>query len=281
MHKIIANTCIGLLLSFLLFLIGACQQIEAKKPVQSSSTPSPTSSKVSQSSSSKVTETSVDDSENKNLRYGFINHQGKFIIPPKFKSAGCFRAGLARVSTEKGFALINKAGKFVTQPGEYLPRHPYSCDDWPNYAEGLYLVEQDINVSNLSQKEKEAELKPSLYGYINDKGKVIIPLKPHISAESFADGMARFSDQTDQATPDEIKVAKQEKKKTGYGSFGIRDGYIDTTGRIVIPPKFDEAENFRWGLLKFVLIAMRQTQTIQVRKKPSGTMASLISKVVT
>jgi WG containing repeat len=250
MYRFTATFCLGLALSFLLLLTGACEQINAKNSVQSSSSPSPTISANSQSSSSEVTGVSVDDSESENLRYGFINHQGKFVIPPKFKSAGCFRAGLARVSNEKGFALINKAGKFVTQPGEYLPRHPYSCDDWPNYVEGLYIVEQDIKVSDLSQKEKEAELKPSLYGYVNDKGKVIIPLKPHLSAESFADGMARFSDQTDQATPDEIKVAEQEKKKTGYGSFGIRDGYMDTTGKIVIPPKFDEGENFRWGIAK-------------------------------
>jgi hypothetical protein len=250
MHKIITTFCIGLVLSFLLFLAGACEQMDARNSAQPSPSPSPATSKVSQSSSSEVTGVSVDDSESENLRYGFINHQGKFVIPPKFKSALCFRAGLTTVSTEKGFALINKAGKFVTQPGEYLPRHPYSCDDWPNYVEGLYIVEQDIKVSDLSQKEKEAELKPSLYGYVNDKGKVIIPLKPHLSAESFADGMARFSDQTDQSSPDAIKAAEQEDKTTGYGSVGIRQGYIDTTGKIVIPPKFNGAEDFRWGIAK-------------------------------
>jgi WG containing repeat len=249
MYRFTATFCLGLALSFLLFLTGACEQMDAKNSVQPSSDPSAATPAISQSSSPEVG-ASVDDSENKNLRYGFINHRGEFVISPKFKSASCFRAGLTTVSTEKGFALINKASKFITQPGEYLPRHPYSCDDWPNYAEGLYLVQQDIKVSNLSQKEKEADLKPILYGYVNDKGKVIIPLKPHLSAQPFADGMARFTDQTDQSSPDEIKVAEQENKKTGYGSVGIRQGYMDTTGKIVIPPKFTEGEDFRWGIAK-------------------------------
>jgi WG containing repeat len=222
--------------------------MKARNPAQSSSTPSPTPSKVSRSSSSEVTGVSVDDSESENLRYGFINHQGKFVIPPKFTSAGCFGAGLATVSTDKGNALINKASKFITQPGEYLPNHPYNCKDWPNYTEGLYNVQKNVITSDRSVKA--GEIKQKLFGFINAEGKIVIPLKPHFSTESFADGMARFSDKTDQATPDEIKVAEQNKKRTGYGSYGIREGYMDTTGKIVIPPKFDQAENFRWGIAK-------------------------------
>jgi hypothetical protein len=183
---------------------------------------------------------------NENLRYGFIDHSGQFIIPPKFKSAGCFKGGLASVITDKGHAYIDKLGHYLIKPGEYITYHSGNCDDlWPNYAEGLHMIRRDVQLLT-SQDEKYVSEEKRYYGYVNMQGNVVIPLTQYLSVEDFSDGMARVYLLTE-ATPDEIEAAKRR----GAGPEpGTKVGYIDTTGKLVIPAKFDGAEDFRWGIAK-------------------------------
>ena len=55
----------------------------------------------------------------KNDKLGFINHEGREVIPPQFSHAGDtarFREGLANVSGAGGWAYIDRWGKFVVEP---------------------------------------------------------------------------------------------------------------------------------------------------------------------
>jgi hypothetical protein len=42
----------------------------------------------------------------------------------------------------------------------------------------------------------------------------------------------------------------EESKRRNDATVQERYGYIDTTGKIVIPPQFDRAEAFRWGIAR-------------------------------
>jgi hypothetical protein len=184
--------------------------------------------------------------QNENLRYGFVDRTGQFVIPAKFKSASCFKGGLAPVTTSEGDTYIDKSGRYLIKPGDYLTYHSGNCDDiWPNYVEGLHIIRRDIQ-SSTSQDGKHVSETKRYYGYVNMQGTVVIPLTQYLSVEDFSDGMARVYLLTE-ATSDEIEAAKRR----GAGPKpGTKVGFINTTGKLVIPVKFDGAEGFRWGIAK-------------------------------
>ena len=186
------------------------------------------------------------NTENKELRYGFIDKTGKFVIPPEFKTASYFDCGLAPVMTDKGQAYVDKSGRFVTQIGEYITFGGGTCGD--SFPKGLYQVRKDVQIPVSKGNKTDSETR-KYFGYVNSEGKLVIPLTSYYSANGFSkDGMARVHIATE-ATPDEIEEASQRGKGDG-DTPGIKLGYIDTTGILVIPSKFDRAEDFRWGVAK-------------------------------
>ena len=181
----------------------------------------------------------------KELRYGFINKTGQFVIPPKFKSAGCFKGALAPVITDGGHAYIDKSGTFVTKPGEYVTFHSGNCSDtWPNYVEGLHPIFKRVQIPSAKGNISQPEIR-SDYSYVNTTGKILISLAPGAYGEDFSDGMARFTVYA-KTSPEEIEEAKRRNGEDARE----RSGYIDTTGKVAIPAQFNIAEDFRWGIAK-------------------------------
>ena len=181
----------------------------------------------------------------KELRYGFIDKTGQFVISPRFKVADCFKGGLASVITNSGHAYINRASKFITKPGEYITAHGGDCaDTWPNLAEGLHVVWRDIQMPMPHESTVNSETQ-SYFGYVNSQGKLVIPLRAIVYAEDFSDGMARFSIYA-KTSLEEIDEAKRRNGEDAR----LRYSYMDTTGKITIPAQFNEAEDFRWGIAK-------------------------------
>jgi hypothetical protein len=250
----------------MLALTGACQQTKAKSvdpsPLHSSATPSVIPLPAT------LTPPDPSEPSQANLRSGFINHKGEFVIPPKFQSAGSFEGELASVATEKGFAYIDKAGKFVTPPGVYFSGWSGNCgESRSDYEKALYGIKQEVKVLNASGSNTEE--KQSRFGYIDAKGKIVIPLTVHFCANPFYEGMAQIGDITQQATPDEIQASEELKKQTGYGDVpGLRYGYIDTTGKMVIPPQFHAAESFHWGIAKVGMKSFEPDPSTPGQKKP-------------
>jgi WG containing repeat len=167
------------LIPLLLFLTTSCQQTQALNKNKTAS------SKVAIKLERVIPPVKI-PSGKENIRYGFIDRSGQFVIEPKFLGASCFKGGLASVITDKGYAYIDKSGRFVTPPGEYIAYHGGNCDDtWPNYAEGLYRVKQIFRVSGTKDDDTK-----SFAGYVNAQGKLVISLAPYY-ADDFSDGMAR------------------------------------------------------------------------------------------
>ena len=46
-------------------------------------------------------------------KWGYIDHQGEFVVEPQFEDAFPFSAGRAMVQTEDGYKHINLFGEFI------------------------------------------------------------------------------------------------------------------------------------------------------------------------
>jgi len=168
------------------------------------------------------------------VRSGYINRQGQFAIKPIYGSAQPFDKGVARVflpdsdySEGKAF-FIDKAGKkmnlsaaeLATVSGGYRPQPPSPL------SEGL---------APASVKDGQREV----WGYIGNDGKWII--KPVYSeALPFRDGLAM------------VTVWEEQPNIFGKVEKGVNAqrfvGFIDKTGKYVVPPVFSEGTSFSEGL---------------------------------
>ncbi|OJJ15272.1 hypothetical protein BKI52_38295 [marine bacterium AO1-C] len=217
-------------------------------------------------------------------KVGFIDLQGKPVIPVEFDNARSFSEGL--IALNKGGKEVNyetKGGKwgFWNKTGKEII--PLKYEDARSFTEGLALVK-------LHDK----------YGFINKQGKVVINFQ-YENAKPFSNGLAAVKigkkwGFIDKQGKMKIKPGFNEVQsfhqgfsivfhynnkysRTGkYGRFGLlnsngklvldtiydniyrfkngfarvelnqRTGFINTQGKITIPIQFDSADDFSEGL---------------------------------
>lgn len=141
---------------------------------------------------------------------GYINNKGKIVIKPQFDEADKFSEGLARVQIGLKSGFIDSTGKFVIQP---IYTFAFS------FSEGLAVVGKDME---------------SRWFYVDHKGNMVIePDHKFIWLGPFKNGLAQYSTNVGGNTID---------------TYDARTGFIDKSGKIVIEPKFTNAENFSEGL---------------------------------
>lgn len=169
---------------------------------------------------------------------GVIDAKGYLIVKPKYDTIQPFSEGRAIVNDREGNKVIDESGKEITEKA-YSVMHP-------EYNEG--------RVSAAIEDEQGQYL----YGYLNKRGKEVIPLI-YLSASEFKDGKAivKTKEGIFQLIDLTGKVLKSFPfafvgnygqgllafKKTEDGEFG----YIDEEGRSVIEPRFTDAEAFIEG----------------------------------
>lgn len=135
--------------------------------------------------------------ENNQLKWGYINKKGDFVIKPSFTGAEDFQNnGLAFVWDKDDVGIIDRNGNYITQQ-KFSYISPYS--------EGIAIGE-DV----------------SGFKAIDEKGQIIFEVNSFIG--DFKNGMAYFT----------------QKSTDERYSFG----YIDKLGKIVIEPKYENAESF-------------------------------------
>ncbi|NVN99076.1 MAG: WG repeat-containing protein [Geobacteraceae bacterium] len=166
-------------------------------------------------------------------KYGYLNEQLQFVIPPQFDSAADkFFDGLSSVVQNGQTGYINKSGEYIINP-----QFAYGGD----FSDGLAVVEQDglrgyINIhgefvlppkfesANRFSGEVACVKQSGNWGCINKQGKLIVPFKFN-SINDFSDGMARIE-------------------------YGEKFGYINNLGQVVIEPQFETVYNFYEGLAR-------------------------------
>ena len=185
----------------------------------------------------------------KDGKTGFVNKEGKEVIPCKYDGAAMFCEGMTSVYedhllpedeqtdeidyyTTVGF--IDKTGREVT---------PCKYESAGDFHEGLAVVAVDGKC-----------------GFIDKSGVEVIPLE-YDDGSDFQDGLAQMAVGDDQFFIDKsgqkvLSLAEHGIVASYHFSEGLasaivepggKHGYMDKTGKLVIPCKFFEAHDFHDG----------------------------------
>ena len=183
-----------------------------------------------------------------NGKYGYIDTLGKIAIEPQFEEPGDFPYNWAAVKYNGKFGFINKEGKFIIEP-KY------------EGIKGFLGKDSSAIIVKLNGK----------YGFIDKTGKTIVEPQYDEVEHYFGSDIARVTlndkyiviDKTgkqlsepssfvpfmDIYLDNDIDLDKINKNTAAmYGLCAVRKknkfGYIDSTGKFVIKPKFDYASDF-------------------------------------
>jgi len=175
----------------------------------------------------------------KDGRYGYIKKDGSIAVTPKFDRAGDFSEGLAAVRLDNKTGYINVGGDTVI---------PFMFDDAGIFSESIAPAAKD-----------------KLWGFIDKTGKEIIPFK-YTYARPFKDGVSIVTDANNQFGAIDIhgnflipfgkfKVIRDFSDGLApAGNFidkhSFRHGFIDKTGKEIIPFKYLLTEPFHNGLAR-------------------------------
>jgi hypothetical protein len=160
----------------------------------------------------------------KRLKVGYINDAGSVIVEPLYDEGTRFYEGLASVRVRDRWGAINSSGEFVIEP---------TGQSWYRFREGM---------ASIRSGEK--------WGAIDRQGKVVVEPKYDL-LESFREGFAVF------------RVGQGERSRYGFvnkkgdeiihatfhNARGFSEGlvavkvanlwgYLDSTGRFRITPRF-------------------------------------------
>jgi len=166
-------------------------------------------------------------------RWGFIDRNGQFVIPPQFDAEGRFSEGLAAVRINGAWGYIDRAGARVVEP-------KYAAAE--EFSDGLAAVKNG-----------------NLWGFIDKTGAEVIPLTfdcpavkpPHFSgglARVFVKGHAAFIDKTGKTVLEWPDSAGNFHEGLAWTIDKGKFGYIDTTGKLIIPAQYTWAGDFSEGL---------------------------------
>ena len=184
-------------------------------------------------------------------KWGYIDKSGKLAIPMKFTHAESFSEGLAAIKDGDNGAFIDHEAKKVFE----LP-----LDVTLGFREGLvgvlyrgtlaYFDKTGKKISpplgygpksnSFSEGLVPVEIKGKT-GFMDRSGKIVI--EPQFEgAEDFNEGLAPVRVHSEETTwcPREPSGSRQ--------GFTNKWGYIDKTGKMVIPPQFESAAPFSEGL---------------------------------
>ena len=162
--------------------------------------------------------------------YGFIDKYGNEVIACNYSDCMDFNEGLSRVKKNEKYGYINKTGKVII---------PIVYESAGNFHDGL------AEIKNSSDK----------WGYINKSGNVVIPFM-YDNTGYFSDGKAKVGRDHQYFLIDKngneyhIDNIFLFHFSEGYARAFNRnrvEGYIDTSGRIIIPFEYATCKDFSEG----------------------------------
>mgnify|MGYP000278808951 CR=1 FL=1 len=207
-------------------------------------------------------------------KWGYIDKTGKFVIEPQFEVAYGFKDGLAWVlQSDKKKRLIDKTGKFVSET---------VVDDFRPFSENLAAVKIEDKWGFIDKKGNFAiqpkfanvyEFEDSLaavktddkWGFIDHGGNTVISPQ-YKEIQSFEHKVAQASTQNGWGLINKKGEWLLKPQFEWLGGFqdGLavvfnnnkddysksRYGYIDTTGKLVLPLQYTTAASFSEGFAK-------------------------------
>ncbi|MEX0704424.1 MAG: WG repeat-containing protein [Planctomycetales bacterium] len=157
-------------------------------------------------------------------KWGYIDHSGGFAIPPRFIEAKPFRDGLAAVAVvgkgnRKRWGFVDRTGALAIEP-----RFTFAS----SFQEGLAYIGWAEPGTDEDRPEPGQSGRRS--GYVNIDGTVVITLPRQHAGGSFSEGRAPF-------------VIRFEEGGSRYQA-----GFIDCSGRIVVPATYQSVSAYSEGL---------------------------------
>jgi hypothetical protein len=179
-----------------------------------------------------------------NGKAGYIDHSGKIAIPLRFDEVRPFSEGLAGVRVDDDWGYIDTSGKFVIKP-QLFEISPFSGGI---ASVGVYFP-----------KKKVIDGQVGFYSYIDRTGKLITDERFGVAFD-FSDGVAKvltwdykhvFIDRTGRHVF-EFDTENFREGRARFQTHGnmpdSRSGYVDTTGKVVIPATYLSGKDFSEGL---------------------------------
>jgi hypothetical protein len=188
----------------------------------------------------------------KPTKYGFINAENKLIFEIECEYLSNFHNGVAKVKKNGKFGFINKEGKFVIEA---------KYNTVGDFAEGVVVVGDstdqldriiDINNNVVATFAKRINLSPRVSGEGIQNGLVLITEDNF--GYKFSEGLInienKFYDKTGKL---KFSIPGNSKDcKNGMIAFSVtlsetgtpKYGYCDCTGKPLISPQYDAADDF-------------------------------------
>ena len=207
-------------------------------------------------------------SERQELRRGYIDMEGRVVIPPRYFAAGRFSGGLAAVQETPWdrYGYIDRNGHVVIAPrfdealafaGERAPVRVGGRWGFID-RQGLVVVPPRFDMTFAFAEGRARVVVEGFAGFIDDTGKVVVEPK-YFRAEDYREGLAMVCDGRhcgfiDRDGRPVIPLECDDAGSFAEGLAPVRQGalwgYIDREGRMVIPPTFDRAAPFSDGLAR-------------------------------
>lgn len=189
----------------------------------------------------------------RNGKYGYIDRTGKEVVPLRYDEASAeIRHGLARVVVGEDYILRPGPGEdeyfgnegnkdyrvlttekfgFVNASGDEVV--PLQYDYAEEFVNGFAKVSKGGSGSG-------AYYQGAKFGYIDTTGKEVVPLRYDFVGGDIFDSFAGFSE----------GFVTVSNGGTGglYDYTGGKWGYVDQSGREIVPLIYDHASSFRGGL---------------------------------
>jgi len=163
------------------------------------------------------------------LLWGFVDKSGRTVIPVHFRYAEPFHEGLACVFLDGKYAFIDKRGEVVIKPR-------FSRFEEAYFSDGLALVEIGGSIepppTPYSQRAPTATIgSEGKWLFIDKNGHTVIAIsKPLWKPHPFSEGLAAVALYASDTNP-----------------YGGPCGYMDKTGKLVLPARFNGCSSFSEG----------------------------------
>ncbi|QFT89509.1 Anti-sigma-V factor RsiV [Bacillus sp. THAF10] len=205
-------------------------------------------------------------------KWGYIDEKGKVVLKPAYANANGFQQnGLAIVSKREGTGIINQTGKFVVKPS-YATILPFTegraiamLNEGGSVVineKGKVLTEKKYDYISPYQGGRavyqETKNDTTRYGYLDLNGRVAIPAR-YLNVYDFNTGKGLVQVREDQyalldSTGSQLQTFPyQQMNGLSEGLLSFKKtyqdkaGYVDETGKVIIPPQFGMALPFQGG----------------------------------
>lgn len=182
----------------------------------------------------------------KNGKTGYIDATGKVVITPRFEAGWPFSEGMAAVQIGSDWGYIDETGKIVIKPIYFSAA---------SFREGI----ADVGVYHKGRKSIDGKV--GYYQYIDRTGKPISDEKYEITFD-FSEGFAHVVDAENRHgfidRSGRIVIPKRSQgNKVSNGRILFRTqgnmpdsraGYYDISGKIIIDPVYSYGNEFSEGL---------------------------------